>query len=225
MVEKEQFTVNQSWKGVVRWGGLFLFAAAACLVIFILAVFISGQVLPVPAKEALESPAGPTAIFLIAALGELLLIPGGLGLYFALRDIKKTPMFIATAFWSVAAVLFLVSRGLIISLARISGSYIDASSETVKEAYLASSEHAIETQTIYSGMALILLSVASIIIGFVMLRGTFGRSIAYMAIVAGILSIFAPFAVVLGIPIVISLIGLVLSAVWQLSAGVRLYRI
>lgn len=223
---KEQgLNTDLSWKRVMKWGGFSLFAAGAILVIFILSVFILQQTLPVPAKEALENPGPPTFLFLLATLGEFLLMPGALGLYFALKDVKKAPMLIATAVLVLAVPMFLASRGLIISLSQISGSYLETPSETMKAAYLASAELALETQNMYATMALILLCVASIMIGLVMLKGVFGKLIGYVAIVAGILTFFSPFGVMLGIPVIIPFIGLVLMAVWQIVVGAKLYKL
>jgi len=81
--------VDPSWKGIIKWGGLFLVAAGAILVIFILIVFISQQTLPFPPKEVLENPVVPTTLFLLAALGELFLMPAALGLYFSLKNVKN----------------------------------------------------------------------------------------------------------------------------------------
>lgn len=95
----------------------------------------------------------------------------------------------------------------------------------MKAAYLASAELAIETQNIYAMMALILLFVAYIIIGLVMLKGVFGKRIGYLVIVAGILTLFSPFGVILEVPIIIPFIGLVLTAIWQLVVGAKLYKL
>ena len=225
MTEDKGFNIDPSWKGVIKWGGLSLFVAGAILVIFVLSVFISQQTLPLPPEEVLEDPVVPTTLFILAAIGELLLMPGGLGIYFALKDVEKTAMFIATALWLVAPLMFLVSRGIIISLSQISDSYINTTNEATKAAYLASAELAIETQNIYAIMALICLNVASIIIGLVMLKGDFGKRIGYLVIVAGILTLFTPFGVIVGIPIIIPFIGLVLTAVWQVVVGVKLYKL
>ena len=201
-----------------------MFVAGAILVIFIISVLVLQQTLPVPAKEALENPIPPTVLFLLAAIGELLLLPGALALYFSLKDVKKTPMVIATALLSVSVIMFLASRGLILSLSQISSRYMDTTNEAMKAAYLASAELALETQNIYAIMAVTLLSLATIIIGLVILEGVFGKRIGYVVIVAGILSIFAPFAVILGIPIIISFVGLILSASWQMFIGIKLYK-
>jgi len=225
MTKEKEYNIDPSWKGVIKWGGLSLFAAAFILVIFVLSVFIMQQTLPVPAKEILEDPVGPTLLFLLAGIGELLLLPGGLALYFALKDVKKTPMFIATGFWVVGIPMFLASRGQIISLSQISGRYINTTNEAMKAAYLASAELAIEIQNIYATMGLTLvLCVASIIIGLVMLKGVFGK-IGYLVIAAGILTLFSPFGVILDVPIILPFIGLALTAVWQLIVGAKLYKL
>jgi len=211
MTKEKGFNIDPSWKGVIKWGGLSLFAAAAILVIFLLSALIMQQPLSVSAEGVLEDPVRTTLLFLLAAIGELLLLPGVLALYFSLKDVKKTPMLIATAMWSVAVPMFLASRGLIIALSQISGRYMETTSETMKAAYLASAELALETFNIYAMMGLILLGVASIIIGVVMLKGVFGK-IGYLVIAAGILTLFPPLA-------------LALMAIWQLVVGIKLYKL
>ena len=131
MAKEKEFNIDPSWKGVIKWGGLSLFAAGLIAVIFILSVFITQQTIPVPAEEILEDPVRPTLLFLFVTIGEILLIPGGLALYFSLKDVKKTPMFIATGFWMVGVPMFLASRGIIISLSQLSGRYINTTSETM----------------------------------------------------------------------------------------------
>ena len=211
MTKEKGFSIDPSWKGVIKWGGLSLFAAAAILVIFILSALIMQQFLSVSAEEILEDPLGPTLLFLLAVIGELLLLPGGLALYFALKDVKKNPMLIATGLWLLAVPIFLASRGLIISLSQISGRYMETTSETMKAGHLASAELAMEKQGIYAYMGLFLLGVASIIIGVVMLKGVFGK-IGYLVLAAGILTLFPPPA-------------LALMAVWQLVVGAKLYKL
>lgn len=102
---------------------------------------------------------------------------------------------------------------------------MDTTDPSMKAAYLASAELAIETQSVLSAMGLIIISVAFIIIGFVMLKGIFDKRIGYLVIISGILSIFAPFAVYLEIPEIISFTGLILSIFWELAVGAKLYKI
>jgi Sec-independent protein secretion pathway component TatC len=56
-------------------------------------------------------------------------------------------------------------------------------------------------------------------------EGDFGKRIGYVVIVAGILTLFTPFGVIMEIPIVISFLGLVLIAVWQLVVGAKPYKL
>ena len=224
MTQETRFSIDRSWGGVIRWGGFFLSAAGCVLIVFVLAVLVTRQTLPVPAEDILRDPTRPTLLFLLAAFGELLLMPGVLGLYSCLKDVRRTPAFIATALWLVAVPMFLVSRGLILSVARLSGRYLEATSESLRAAYVASAELALEAQNVYAIGALILLCVASIIMGVVLLNGVLGRRIGYVAILAGFLTVFSPFGVILGIPVIIPFIGLILTAVWQIVVGARLFR-
>lgn len=225
MIEEQEFNIDTFWRGVIKWGGLSLFAAGVVPIIFILSVFITHQTIPLPAEEVLEDPVGPTALFLLTAIGELLLLPGGLALYFSLKDVNKNAMLIATGLWSLCVFMFLVSRGLILSLYQVSGSYTATTSETMKAAYLASAEIAIETQSIYAYMGLILLSVASIIMGMVMLKGVFGKHIGYLVIFAGIWTLFTPFGVIVELPFIIPFMGVILGAFWQIVVGIKLYKL
>jgi hypothetical protein len=149
--------VDQSWRGVYKAGGFSLFAGGAILVIFLLSVFIFQVALPLTPQAVLDDPMPPVTLYFLAAVGELLLLlPGALGLYLSLKDVRKNHMLIAAAFWLAAVTLYLVSRGLIISLLPISGRYMEISSEFTRSAYLVSADCAIEVANIYGNMALML---------------------------------------------------------------------
>jgi len=216
---------DRSRQGVIRWGGLSLFLAAALLVIFVAMVAVTGQTLPVPAEEALNDPAQPTRLFAIAALGEFLLMPGALGLFFALRRANHAWALIGAASWFVAVPMFLASRGLIFALVPLSAAYVGADDPAMHSALLASANLALEAQNAYATMALLILSAGSITLGAVMVRGGLGKPVGYLAIVAGAFSMVSPFAVMMHIPLVFSFAGLALTAIWQLIAGIRLFRI
>lgn len=218
-------SVDPSWKGAYKVGGFSLAAAGVLLFMFVLSKIITQQPLVLTAEEVLENPIPPTISFLFAIIGELLLMFGFLGLYLSLKGVQKTHMLIATGFGLAAVPMFLVSRGQIMSLLHISGKYLAETSETLRAAYLASATLALARENTYSTMAMVLLNVAVIIIGFTMLKGVFGKGIGYLAIVAGIITIFAPPLATMGAPIIIPLTGLVLSGIWNIVAGVKLYRL
>jgi hypothetical protein len=82
-------TGDQSWKGVYKSGGFSLFAGGAILVIFLLSVFIFRVALPLTPQAVLENPMPPITLYLLAAPGELLLLPTVLGLYLSLKHVKE----------------------------------------------------------------------------------------------------------------------------------------
>lgn len=219
--------VDSSWRGVVKWGGLSLLVSGAIAVLFFISVVATQLTLPIPAKEALEAPLVPSALFAFVVIGEVLLLPSVLALYFSLEGVNKTAMFMATALWALCVPMFLASRGQIIAISQISSRYLDTTDETMRAAYLASAELALETQNLYAMMGLILLSVASIIIGLVMLKGkeVFGKRIGYVVIGAGAFTLFGAITVITAIPIIVPVIGVILTAVWQFYIGFKLFRL
>ncbi len=226
MTLKKELDIDPSWKGLIKWGGFSLFLAGVIVIIFIIGVSFFKVTLPLDPVTTLEDPSISTTLFIITLFGEFLLFPGFLALYFTLRKYDKIKMLMATAISAFSVVMFFVSRGLIITISKVSGSYKEAAIDSGKMVYIAASEVALKTQDVYSTMALILLSLASIFVGLVMLKSkVFSMQISYIVIFSGIFSIITPFAVNLGIPLVISLIGLVLMLIWQIIIGVKLFNL
>lgn len=228
MTKEEKFITDPSWMGVIKWGGLTLFVSAAIALLFFFLVIATKQTLPVPAIEALENPLLPCALFLLCIIGEVLLLPSGLALYFSLKHVSKTPMFLATGFWILCVPMFLASRGLIFAISQLSDKYLQTSSEVLKVSYLATAELALETQNLYAMIGLILLSTASIIMGSVMLKGKeiFGKSIGYIVIGAGAFTFLGAISVIVEeVPIVFPIIGVIMTAIWQFYIGLRLYKL
>jgi uncharacterized protein DUF4386 len=218
-------TVDQSWMRVYKWGGVSLFASGVILVVFLCSVFIFQVDLPLTPQVVLDNPTAPVILYLLAALGELLLLPAALGLYLSLKNVNKNHVLMAAASWSVAAILYLVSRGQIISLLPVSGRYAAATSESMRAAYLASADQAIEAANIYGNMALMLHQVGSIILGLVMSKGVYGRRTGYLVMVVGTMTFIGTFGVVLRPLSFFTLFGLMLTAVWQIVVGSKLYKL
>jgi hypothetical protein len=217
--------VDQSWRGVYRAGGFSLLAGGVILIIFLLSVFIFRVDLPLTPQAVLENPVPPVTLYLLAALGELLLLPGALGLYLSLKDVKKNYMLIAAAFLLVAVTMYLVSRGQIISLLPISSKYMAISSELTRTAYLVSADHTIEVANIYGNMALMLHQVGSILTGLVMLKGVYGRRTGILVTVSSTMTFIGTFGIVLRPLSLFTLFGLMLTGVWQIVVGVKLYKL
>jgi hypothetical protein len=219
--------INPSWRGVVKWGGLCLLVSGVIALLFFILVVATQQTLPVPAVEALEDPSRPNALYTLAVLGEVLLLPSGLALYFALEGVNRTPMFIATALWVLCVPMFLASRGQIIAISQISGRYLGTADESMRAAYMASAELALEIQELYAMMGLILLSTASIIMGVVMLKGQriFGGRIGYVVIGAAVLTLLGAITLIMEVPVIVPVLGVILGASWQTFIGFRLFRL
>ncbi len=222
-MENKLFPADPEWTATVRWCGLALFLAGLLLIPFVAIVLATGQVLPVPAQQALEDPAIPRLAFSVATVGEVLLLPGFFALYVALSRSARAPMVFVLAFMAISAPLFVVSRMHLFAATQLGELYAAAGPEA-RIALLATAELAIESQNMTSTAALLLLCAASIITGLVMLRSEFSKWIGGAAIVAGGLTVFSPFAVMLGVPVIVPFIGLVLGALWQMAAGWRLFR-
>jgi len=218
-------SVDPSWKGVYKAGGLSLFAAGVVLFLFFLVLLILQTSPTLTSEMVLDNPLPPASLYALAAFGELLLMPGVLGLYFSLKNVKKTHMLVATALWLVAVISFLISRSQIIALLPISSSYQDTTSETMRAAYLVSAEHAIELGNVFAEMALMFLGVSSIIIGLVMLKGVFGKGVSYLVIISGTLTLLGTIGVLLEPLTILAPFGLILGAVWQIIVGVKLYKL
>jgi hypothetical protein len=58
-----------------------------------------------------------------------------------------------------------------------------------------------------------------------MLKGVFSKGISYLVIIAGTLTLLGTMGVLLEPITILTVFGLVLSAVWQMVVGVKLYRL
>ena len=218
-------SLDQSEKGILKAGGFSFIAAGFVLFLFFVALLVLQTSPTLTPEMILDDPLPPVSLYALAAFGELLLMPGVLGLYYSLKNVKKTHMLMATALWLVAVISFLISRSQIIALAPLSGSYQAASSEALRSAYLVSAEHAIELGNVFADMALMLLAVSSIIIGLVMLKGVFSKGVSYLVMISGTLTLLGTIGVLLEPLTILTLFGLILGAVWQIIVGVKLYKL
>jgi len=218
-------SLDQSEKGILKVGGFSFIAAGFVLFLFFFALLVLQTSPTLTPEMILDDPLPPVSLYALAAFGELLLMPGVLGLYYSLKNVKKTHMLMATALWLVAVISFLISRSQIIALAPLSGSYQAASSEALRSAYLVSTEHAIELSNAFAEIALMLLAVSSLIIGLVMLKGVFSKGVSYLVIIAGTLTFLGTIGVLLEPLTILTPFGLILGAVWQVIVGVTLYKL
>ncbi len=215
---------KSSWNGVIKAGGLSLIVGGIILFGFILSIFIFQVQLPLTAEGFLENPLPPALLFSLAALGEFLLMPGVLGIYFSLKKFNESQMLLGTAIWISSIPMFLVSRGQVISLVTIAENYAASADATQRAAYFATVQYALDLSGVFAGMALILLGVGGIILGLVMLKGVFGKRIGYLVILAGALTVMGTFGIIFEPLTIGTLFGLILNGVWQVIIGIKLFK-
>ena len=218
-------SVDKSWKGVIKAGGLALLAGGIIFFAFIVSIFVFQVQLPLTAQGFLDNPLQPTILFSLAALGEFLLMPGVLGIYFCLKDVNKNQVLLGTAVWISAIPMFLVSRGQVISLVTIAGNYSASADVTLRAAYLVAVQLALDVSGVFVTMALVLLGVGGVILGLVMLKGVFGKRTGYLVILAGALTVMGTFGVILEPLTIGTLFGLILNGVWQVIIGIKLLKL
>jgi len=77
----------------------------------------------------------------------------------------------------------------------------------------------------FSNIALLLLGIASIIIGSVMLKGFLGNGAGYLVIISGTLTLLGALGILFETMTIPVLFGLTLGAAWQIIVGVKLYKL
>ena len=164
-------------KALIRWGGLSLLVAGVLLLAFMGIVVGAELTLPVPAREILEAPAIPIMLFVVAAVGEILLVPGFLAPHLQMRASAAELTLLAVGFIFVAVAMFLVARPNIIGLALLSDTFANAT-DAERTSYLAAGALTAKIQDAISTGALLPLCVASLLCGVAMMLSTFPRLFA-----------------------------------------------
>lgn len=169
------------------------------------------------------------AILGLSVLTDFLFVPVALSLYLALKGVNRNAMLVATAFVGLFIVLDLaVTWSNNASLITLSGHYAAATNDAQRAAYVAAANYAssVLASSLEAVYSILVLSFGILMIGLVMLKGIFSKSTAYLGLVTGILgvvSVAGPFFVsTLSVTIIITS---VLTTVWVLFVGYRLYRL
>src|SRR5258708_20677913 len=228
----EKMTVNlvdPDGKWLYRVGGISaLVIGSAYITIFPLFAHVGGAA-PSGGEVWLKYLEGKTtvwwAILGLSVLTDFLFVPVALSLYVALERVNRNAMLVATAFVGLFVVLGMaVIWTNYASLLLLSGLHTAATTDVQRASYVAAADYASavlasHTEVFYS---IVDLSVAILIIGFVMLKGKgiFNKTTAYLGLSAGIFGIgsIAGFFVVI-------IINALLTTVWVLFVGYRLFRL
>ena len=224
--------VDPDGKWLYRVGGLsaILFGIAY---IVIIGLYVPMGARPSGAEAQLRYIAGNTtswwAILGLSVLTDFLLVPVALALYLALKGINRNMMLMATAGMGLFVVLDLaITWTNYASLITLSGNYAAAANDAQRAVVVAAAVYpstVLESNLLFVYNTLT-LAVGILMTGLVMLKGIFSKSTAYLGLLTGILGIVS----VVGSLFVSSLsltiiIASVLTTVWVLFVGYRLYRL
>jgi hypothetical protein len=224
--------VDADGKWLYRVGGIcaILFGIAY---IAIIGLYVPMGAPPSGAEARLAHIAGNTtswwAILSLSVLTDFLLVPVAFALYLALKGINRNMMLVAAAGMGLFVVLDLaVTWTNYASLIALSGSYAAAATDAQKAVVVTA---AIYPSTVLESSLLFVyntltLSVGILMTGLVMLKGIFGKGVAYLGLATGIVGIVAVvgplFVTALSATIIFAS---VLTTVWALFAGYGLYRL
>ncbi len=132
------------------------------------------------------------AILGLSVLTDFLFVPVAFGLYLALKEVNRNAMLLGTAFVGLFVVLDLtVTWSHYASMLILYSNYSRSTDDVQRASYIAAANYASAVlasplEIIY---AIVTLSFGILVIGFVMLRGVFNKTTAYLGLVTGILGV------------------------------------
>ena len=236
MNEKMQLTVDPDGRWLYRVGGISAIAFAVMYFV-IIAIFAPLGGMPTGGAEGwlknlAENSTDWAAIISLNVLTDFLLVPITLALYLALKGVNKSVMLAATAIVFCFPILDLpLTWGTIGSLFELSGQYAAAVNAAQREAVVMAAIYpsAMMDADVLRVYGWLPVNVGILLIGFVMLKGIFGKGTAYLGVVTGVFGVTATAASFFEPTNSLSfiLIGLTafIHAVWSLSAGFRLCKL
>jgi hypothetical protein len=169
------------------------------------------------------------AVLGLSVLTDFLFVPVALSLYLALKEINRNVMLLAIACVGLFVVLDLALTWTnYAALITLSDHYAGATNDAQKAVFVAAATYpalVLESKLLFVYNTLT-LSVGILMTGFVMLKGIFSKSTAYLGLVTGILGIVAVAGPVFLPSLSATIIfASVLTTVWVLFAGYKLYRL
>jgi hypothetical protein len=220
-------TVDPERRWLYRVGGISALVLGLAYIITI-PLYAEAGAPPSDGEAWLKYLAGKTmvwwAILGLSVLTDVLFVPVALSLYLALKGISRNTMLVATAFVALFIVLDLaVTWPNYASLISLSGKYTAATNGDQRAVYVAAASYAsaVLTSRLEAVYSILFLSLGILLIGLVMRKGSFSKSSAYLGMVTGFLGIAAGVST-FGL---IVILASVLTTIWVLVVGYRLYRL
>jgi hypothetical protein len=227
--QKAEVSVDPTWQGVYRVGGICLILTGSIYLIGAVLSIILGPA-PSGGEQYLKSVAGHTHLaqinFGLFALTDFLLMPAALAFYLALKQLARNAMLIAAGLMGLFIVLDLaVTEMDSLTLVTLTQHYAAATSETQRSAYVAAADYARATLPIATFYSYVVSSAGFLITSLVMLKGTFSKPTAFLGIAACLEGIVGGFYVILPALAALLIPSLITFGIWSLLAGSRLCKL
>ncbi len=159
----------------------------------------------------------------VSVLTDFLFVPLALALYVALKAVNEHAMLLATAFIGLFVVLDLaVTWSNFAALITLSGQYVVATNDIQRGSYVAAANYpsAVLTSRLFVVYAIVVLSVAILVIGWMMRKAAFSKPAAYLGLATGMCGVVS----VAGMSVTI-IANAVLATAWVFVVGYRLHRL
>src|SRR5687767_797751 len=166
----------------------------------------------------------------LSVFTDLLYIPITFALYFALKEINRSMMLLATACILLFVVLELgitwINYAVLLDL---SADYVAATDEAQRAVFITTANYpfaVLDSHQLLGVYTILITGIGIFMIGLVMLKGVFNKITAWLALVSSSLTIISiigtPFVSALWVTIII---GSTLITVWAFFLGYTLYRL
>ena len=224
--------VDRDGSWLYRTGGISALALGTAYIV-IIALYVRIGPPPSGVEARLAYLAGNTTAWSgllgLSVLTDFLFVPVALSLFTALKEVNRNIMLLATACVLLFVVLDLtITWTNYAALITLSGRYAKAVNEAQRSAIIIAADYpslVLESSLLFVYNTAV-LAVGILMTGFVMLNGIFGKSIAYLGLAIGIFGVVSVvgsfFTSILNATIIFTS---VLTTVWVLLVGYRLYRL
>ncbi len=226
------YTADPDGKWLYRVGGISALVLGMAYIV-IIALYVPVGAPPSGVEARLTYLAGNTtvwwSILSFSVVTDFLFVPVALSLYLALKGINRNAMLLATVCVGLFIILDLgITWTNYASLMTLSGNYAAAANASQKAIIVAAASYpsAVLESSLLFVYNTLTLAIGILITGCVMLEGIFSKSTGYLGIVTGLLGIVSVvgsfFISSLSVTIIIASI---LTTVWVLLVGFRLYKL
>jgi len=165
----------------------------------------------------------------LSVVTDLLFVPVAISLFLALKNVNRNAMLAGAGLLIAFAFLDLaVTWPNYASLITLGGKYGAATNDAQRTLLVAAADYpsAVLESSLLGVYIILVPAVGILLTGLVMLKGIFSKSTAYLGLVTGILGIVSvagsPFVSFLSVAVIVTS---VLTTVWVLFVGYRLYRL